>query len=275
MLRGDAAVASCFDTLAVLTGIDHVILAATDPDQVIAELEALLGLPAGGGGRHDAHGTYNRLTWLGDSYVELMGVFNRELAGASWWGVRMLDVIGRAGDRGGGYAGMAFACDDLETEIVRLRALGSAISDPIDGQRARPDGQVVRWRIARLPAPDPELGLLFLIEHDSTSAEWRTEDRAARAAEELPQLGRARLTRVELPVADVARSLMRLLRDLGLQFRPSLAGGGARDTSIASQTLRIRPAAGGASPTIGMRASALAEARHTTLLGCRWVIDPG
>ena len=275
MLPGEAVRAASFDTLPVLTGIDHVILAARDPDAGIAELESLVGLPAGGGGRHDAHGTHNRLTWLGDGYIELMGVFDPALAAASWWGVRMLEVLSTAeGD--GAYAGIAIACDDLETEIVRQRGIGSPISDPIDGQRVRPDGEVVRWRIARLPAADAELGLVFLIEHDTSGAEWRPEDRAARAAQELPQLGRVTLTRVELPVADVARSSMHLLRDLGLQFRPSLAGGGARDSSIGSQTLRLRPTAGGrGSPTVGMRAPAVAEARHATAFECNWVIDRG
>ena len=64
----------------VLLGIDHVVLAVDDPDAAAAELEAKLGLAATGGGRHEALGTFNRLVWLGDSYLELIGVFDRELA---------------------------------------------------------------------------------------------------------------------------------------------------------------------------------------------------
>ncbi len=252
----------------MLTGIDHVILASGDPDADVAELGRRLGLAAGGGGRHDAHGTFNRLIWLGDSYIELMGVFDEPLAAESWWGTHMLGRIAA----GGGYAGMALATDNVAADVERLRGLGSAISEPIAGERTRPDGDVVRWAIARPPSPDTELGLAFLIEHDSSAAEWRPVDREARSVVVHPLGGPASLLRVELPVADTARATMRLLRDLGLQFRPSLAGGGARDTSIGAQTLRLRPAAAGGAPTIVIRGGSAALTEE--VLGCRWELVP-
>jgi hypothetical protein len=252
----------------MLTGIDHVILASTDPGADALELERRVGLRATGGGRHEAHGTFNRLCWMGDSYVELMGVFDETLAKGSWWGAHMLGRL----EAGGGYAGMALASDDLAADIDRLRGLGSALSDPIAGQRIRPDGDVVRWAIGRPPTPDPELGLVFLIEHDTSSAEWRPADRAARAAETHPLGGPASLFRVELPVADTARATMRLLRDLGLQFRPSLAGAGARDTTIGTQTLRLTPAGTAGAPSIGVRGGS--PARTEEVLGCRWEVVP-
>lgn len=255
----------------MLTGIDHVIVAVADPVAAAAEVEDTLGLRPGGGGRHDAHGTFNRLFWLGDSYVELMGVFDRELAAQSWWGAHLSAVLGRVP---AGYAGMALTSDGLAADIARLRSLGGPISDPVDGQRVRADGDVVRWRIGRLPAPDAELGLAFVIEHDTAGAEWRPAERVARSAEEHPLGGPARLVRVELPVADVARASMRLLRELGIQFRPSLAGAGARDASIGTQTLRLRPARPGSSVTIVIRAGHEPR-RSIELLGCEWRIEPG
>ena len=260
------------NTSMVLTGIDHVIVAVSDPDGAAGELEQSLGLVAGGGGRHEAHGTFNRLFFLGDSYLELMGVFDDGIAQTSWWGAHMRSVLAKSTDA---QAGLVFATDDLTAELARLHSLGSPIGEPTAGERRRADGDVVRWSTARPPAPDPELGLMFVIEHDRGGAEWRAEDLAARATAEMPGLGTVRLARVELPVADVARSSMRLLRDFGLQFRPSLAGGGTRDTSIGSQTLRLVP--GGRAPraTIVLRASALAEARRATLLGCDFVVEPG
>ena len=77
----------------MLTGIDHFIVAVRDPDDAATELERVLGLRAGGGGRHEAHGTHNRLIWLGDSYIELMGVFDRTLAADSWFGSHALAVV--------------------------------------------------------------------------------------------------------------------------------------------------------------------------------------
>ena len=252
----------------VLTGIDHVIFAVADPDAAARQLEATLGLAVTGGGRHEAHGTYNRLVWLGDSYVELMGVFDETLAANSWWGGHMQAVLARGTDA---QVGLFSRQTDLDATLMRLHAQRSALGEPVAGERRRPDGAVVRWRSARLPAPDPELGLVFVIEHDPSGAEWSEGDRAARAQIEMPGLGRVMLVRVELAVPDVARASMRLLRDFGIQFRPSLAGGGARDASLGAQTLRLVPLARGGRTAVVLRASALAEARRATLFGCDWV----
>ena len=70
----------------MLIGIDHLVIAVADPDEAASTLESSLGLEPGGGGRHEALGTFNRLVWLGDTYLELIGVFDAKLAAASWIG---------------------------------------------------------------------------------------------------------------------------------------------------------------------------------------------
>ncbi|HYI20995.1 MAG TPA: VOC family protein [Candidatus Limnocylindrales bacterium] len=253
----------------MLSAIDHLIIAVAEPDAAAAEIEAVLGLSATGGGRHEAHGTFNRLIWLADSYIELMGVFDRSLAAESWWGAHMSGLLDGASAT---YAGLALASDDLDSDIERLRGQGAPISDPVAGERARPDGEVVRWRIGRPPAPDPDLGLVFLIEHDTSSAEWRPADREARAGQVHPLGTSGRLARFVVPVPDAGATTFRLLRQLGMQFRPSLVGHGARDTSIGGQLLRVTPSAAGQPPTIAIRAGR--QPQQADLLGCRWVIDP-
>jgi hypothetical protein len=253
------------------SAIDHVIVAVADPDAAAANLEAALGLRSSGGGRHDAHGTFNRLIFLGDSYVELMGVFDEALADASWWGRHVRAILARTP---AAFAGVPLTAHDLAPEIARLRERGSTLLDPVSGERVRLDGKVVRWSIGRLPSPDPELGLVFLIEHDTSGAEWSPADREARASETHPLGGPARLVRLELPVRDPARTAMRLLREFGLQFRPSLSGSGARDTTIGEQTLRLVPFRGDVTPppTIVIRGGT--ENRRAELLGCRWELVP-
>ena len=135
----------------MLTGIDHLILAVDSPDDAAATVEQQLGLRSTGGGRHDALGTHNRLIWLGDSYLELMGVFDEDLAARSWWGSYVRRLLA---DRGVGLAGVVLASDDLAADVVGLRAGGSSLGEPQPGQRSRPDGRLVRWQAAeRVMAP--------------------------------------------------------------------------------------------------------------------------
>src|SRR5690242_20237509 len=97
----------------MLIGIDHVVLATDDPDAAAAALERQLGLAPGDGGRHEALGTFNRLVWLGDAYLELVGVFDGGLAATTWFGRSVLAAL----ERGGGLATWAIAVDDVDEAL--------------------------------------------------------------------------------------------------------------------------------------------------------------
>jgi hypothetical protein len=256
----------------MLLGIDHLVLAVADPDEAAAALERDLGLEASGGGRHDALGTFNRLVWLGDSYLELIGVFDRSLAEASWIGAPAV----RALDAGGGLATWALASDAIDVDVADRRSVGADLAQPIPGERRRPDGAVVRWRLSaprQLGPGEPP----FLIEHDMAAAEWMPADRAARADQRHPIGGPVRLETLELPVEDVNTAIGRFTRTVGLRFRPSLSGSGSRDATVAAQIVRLRPRRGGAATptaTIHLTVAGPVEPRTTELLGCRWVVRP-
>lgn len=258
----------------MLLGIDHLVIAVIDPDQAALELEREFGLRARGGGRHDALGTFNRLVWLGDSYLELIGVFDRARAEHSWIGRPTVAKL----DHGGGLVTFALASDDLGADVVELQAGGSRLGAPVPAERRRADGKTVRWRVA-LP---PQLGPSeppFLIEHDTASAEWTPEDRADRALEVHPIGQGVRLSSVEILVPEIAPVAHAYLRDLALRFRPSLVGGGARDSSVGRQIIRLGPIRGRGSGDWPVTAIRLlgppAERLTADLLGCRWFIGPG
>jgi hypothetical protein len=253
----------------VLLGIDHFIVVVPNPDDASAELERGIGIRAAGGGRHESYGSFNRLVWLGDSYIELLAISDPSLAERAWFGPHALRVLERSG---GGYVGLALATDDVESDTRTVRERGSALGEPDAGERARPDGRMVRWRVATAAKADPELGHMFLIEHDAESAEWTQAERTDRAGQVHPLGGPVRLLRVELPVSDMQASTNRLHRDLGLAFRPSLSGGGARDTSVGRQTLRLLRAAPESLPKVILRGGS--QARALTALGCHWVVEP-
>ncbi len=246
----------------MLTGIDHLVIAVADPDAAVSALETTLGLLPGGGGRHDRLGTFNRLVWLGDTYLELIGIFDPELAATSWLGAPTLGSLAS----GGGLVTWAIASGAIADDVRALQELGSDIGEPVPGQRLRADGQVVRWLLATPPRLGHDLPP-FLIEHDLTGAEWTPADRAAREADP------GRLVLLEIAVGDVSTAIGRYLRTTGLRFRPSLAGGGARDATIGGQTLRIRPKRDPRAPETTVHL-AIAETTpsEVDLFGCRWII---
>jgi hypothetical protein len=142
------------------------------------------------------------------------------------------------------------------------------LPDHCPGERTRPDGALVRWQLAAAPTLGPERPP-FLIEHAVNSAEWSAADRVARAS------GAARLTTLELTVDAVDGTSRAMLRTVGLRFRPSLAGGGARDADIGPQRLRLRPRR---DPVAVVATVHLAvEGGHAAdldLLGCHWIVRP-
>ena len=251
----------------MLLGIDHLVIAVLDLDAASDELERLVGLTAAGGGRHPALGTQNRLAWLGDTYIELVSIADRAVAEGSWLGIPTIAVL----ETGGGLATWAIATNSIDADVAALRSNGAHLGDPMSGERERPDGTFVRWRLAigesLGPAEPP-----FLIEHDPLSAEWTAEDRAARAEQRHPIGGPVRLEVLELPVPDVPAAVHVLGRAANLRFRPSLTGGSARDANLGRQVVRLRAAHGVLGrPVIGL-ASPVGDDRSEDLLGCRWSV---
>jgi Glyoxalase-like domain len=214
----------------MLVGLDHVVLASADPDATAADLQDRLGLAATGGGRHDAYGTFNRLIWLGDAYLELIGVFDEQKAQASWLGAPVVAAIAR----GGGLVTWAVAVADLEAAL-RWGPPEGGLEGPFDGERRRPDGETARWRLAR--PHDVAPAAPFLIEHDETAAEWTTADRAARADARHPFGGRVRLAGLEVVVTSPPVAAGRLRTLLGVSAEP--AGRRAVRIWLSAQEVRL------------------------------------
>src|SRR5437763_16455048 len=78
--------------------IDHVIYATSDLDAAAAWVERELGWVAIGGGRHEGHGTHNRVVPLGGGYLELMAVADAEEGAASLLGRALSAHLAEGGD---------------------------------------------------------------------------------------------------------------------------------------------------------------------------------
>lgn len=256
----------------MILGIDHLVIAVRSVEGAAETLERDLGLAFTGGGRHEAMGTYNRLAFLGDTYLELIGVFDAgrvrsstafKVGGAA---LALLDS-GRQG-----LATYALATDDAGGDVARLQASGSSIGDPSAGARQRDDGEVVRWITAF-----PELGserAPFLIEHELAGAEWGPEARAARSAFRHPRGGRVRLASLELPVGDAAAVASEYGSVLGIAFSERWRA------TLGGQQVVLREGGGEPVVELAVRSDAALETRRSAgpgagmlelvRLGIRW-----
>jgi hypothetical protein len=124
-----------------MLSIDHVVLGVQDLDSAGHRLEETFGLASIAGGRHAAWGTGNRIVPLGESYVELLGVVDENVAEASPVGRAVRELVA-GGDR---WLCWCVATDDLDGTAARLGL------DVDEGSRLRPDGTTLRWRSAGFP----------------------------------------------------------------------------------------------------------------------------
>jgi Glyoxalase-like domain len=141
--------------------IDHVIYATADLDQVAARVESELGLTVVPGGRHEGHGTHNRIVPLGGGYLELMAVADPHEAAASPMGSA---VQARLAEQGDGLFAWVIVLDGVEQFADRLGL--PVITVAREGLSARVAGLAEALRNPVLPfflerdegVPDPGEG---------------------------------------------------------------------------------------------------------------------
>ena len=221
------------------SGIDHLVIAVTDPAAAAAELTDALGLAFTAGGRHTGLGTFNRIAFLGDAYLELIGV--DDPAAAAGWTIGAAAV--RALEQGGGFATYGLVDDALRNTVARLQANGSDIGPVVHGSRERPDGERVEWWSASPPQLGPDKPPL-LIKHLAAGAEWGTEALAARRAFVHPIGAPVRLLGLELSLPDPLDLAAVCARQLDLEFNVvGETGQRGAAAAIGPQTVGLTPAA--------------------------------
>lgn len=135
---------------------DHLLLAVPDLDAAGERLLDEHGLASLPGGRHDGHGTANRIVPLGPDYLELISVVDPHEAAGSPVG----RWIQRGLDRGGGLWGVNLRTDDADALAQRLGL------EVLEFVRKRPDGQPIHFRLVGLEGATGEHHLPFFSEHE-------------------------------------------------------------------------------------------------------------
>ena len=119
----------------MLLGIDHIVIAGPDLDELTAAFEAL-GFNVVGGGRHPI-GSYNTLIGLQDgAYIELLS-FYEDSPKHYWW-----DAVR---GRGGGLIDFCMRTDDIHADYAVFEAQGVEMSPLVGLSRVRFDGYQLSW----------------------------------------------------------------------------------------------------------------------------------
>ncbi|MGH2829253.1 MAG: VOC family protein [Actinomycetota bacterium] len=140
--------------------IDHVIWGTRDLEAAGRRFWDEHGLASYEGGVHPAFGTANRIIPLGDSYIELMGIADQDVARGNPLGQFVLDTTA-GGDR---WILWCLRTDDIDVAAARI---GSVV---VPGERRRPDGSTVSWRLAGLETALSLPPLPFFIDWEDRSA---------------------------------------------------------------------------------------------------------
>jgi len=155
--------------LPMLDRIDHLVYAAVDLEAGVRHLEALTGVTAQFGGAHPGRGTQNALLSLGErAYLEILapdpGQPNAPTSAS----------VGLSESRPFRMVMWAIGEADLEGVVARS-VTGGFPASVVPGQRRRPDGDLMSWRMGVLT--DPQLGggvTPFFIDWASTVSPART-----------------------------------------------------------------------------------------------------
>lgn len=117
--------------------VDHVIVCVANLEEEARRFEREHGVASIEGGRHQGHGTANRLIPLGDNYIELLAVVAPKEAKTSVLGTWAMHRAAAPGA-----AAVCLRTDDLDSVSERLRL------EPTEMSRVTPDGVILDWRIA-------------------------------------------------------------------------------------------------------------------------------
>jgi len=142
--------------------VDHIVVAAPDVDEAVAELEGLLGVALHAGGQHPAWGTRNRILPLGPRvYLEVIGPDATQVSDG------VVDIFGLDRVVKPSLVAWALATPDLHSVARRAKEAGLPVGEPIPGRRVRGDGTELAWTLTDPAAIDPDSLVPFLIRWSS------------------------------------------------------------------------------------------------------------
>lgn len=211
---------------------DHLVHFVSSPEAAMAAFNKI-GLHAVAGGKHENLGTYNALSYFGLSYIELIGVFDKQLTAAAAGSAYSLRDTFVNDDYSAGLSRIALRSTDLVADAERFRQLGLEVNGPVAMSRKRPDGSLVSWQLLYIGEPGDQLDLPFFIQWDEDD-EARQQDLTNRAIIAEHPIGKVKLASVGFAVRNLAETVAKWSQYLGVDAEAAFM-----DESLNAHTQRL------------------------------------
>ena len=131
------------ELVTVTTAIDHLLLGVADLDTGINWISSMTGVSAVTGGSHPEVGTRNALMSLGGRrYLEIIAPDPTQATYNFPIDIRKLTTPR--------LITWAAFTTDIDATAKKAQQAGYQISGPRDGSRARPDGELLKWKSLRV-----------------------------------------------------------------------------------------------------------------------------
>lgn len=154
-----------------MLALDHFVIAADNAAIASAQYSSQYSIKAIKGGEHDQWGTYNYLAYFSNNcYIEWIDISNFNIARKSSNPLIKHLVHLRENDETGLFQ-YAFRTNDLYKYINHFNKNNIPFEGPFKGERERPDGSILSWKML-FPTYDYKKEILpFLIEWDTPISE--------------------------------------------------------------------------------------------------------
>lgn len=192
----------------MFTRFDHVVLGVRDLEEATAAFTAA-GFGVSQGGRHTGRGTCNAIVKFGLDYLELLSVYDADLAMAT--GLNGQVLVPLIADRPGGPLGYALATDRLDDLAEQFARTGLDAKGPFPVKRALPSGGQFDWRLLVVGGGSFRKLWPTVIQWDASDAERLREEPPLPHAN-----GASRVRGISLVVPDLDAARRLYERQLGL-----------------------------------------------------------
>src|SRR5699024_1051550 len=150
-----------------MLALDHVVIAGNDAETASAQYGNQFTIKAVKGGEHTNWGTYNYLAYFSnDSYLEWLGI--SDLAKATDTDNPLIQhlVFMIENDLPGPFQ-FALRTNELNSYISHFDKENISYTGPVSGERIKPDGTALKWRMLFPHYDHSEEILPFLIEWEN------------------------------------------------------------------------------------------------------------